>query len=87
MDNVAGQMQEALRGLERAGRELSDALVKQNAAFKDAQDRLEALLNTPFYRRMKLEAELGRPLPDWVWRVVERQRRTFGSGNGRVMRG
>lgn len=37
-------------------------------------------------RREMMEAERGRRIPDWEWRVMELQRRTFGSGNGRIMR-
>ena len=37
-------------------------------------------------RREMVEAELGYRVPDFAWKAMERQRRTFGSGNGRVMR-
>lgn len=40
----------------------------------------------PIFRRAKIEAELGYRVPNWVWRVWEHQRRTEGSGNGRILR-
>ena len=43
-------------------------------------------LNSPAVRRLIHERELGYRIPDWVWDVEEKIRRTEGSGNGRSMR-
>lgn len=66
--------------------QLSSAFGDFNHQLIEARAALDRLMQSPAYRRQMVEAELGYHVPDAIWAVMELQRRTFGSGNGREVR-
>lgn len=76
----------ALANVGRALADLSEALGRLTVRTDETTAAIRRWLDTPWMRRRALEAEQGYATPDWVWDVLERQRQTFGSGNGRRVR-
>ena len=84
---MAESSADAILGLAYAIGKLGDAVHEEAVAIQENMASLRALLQTPYMRRMAREEELGYRLPDFVWQVEEKMRRTEGSGNGRIIRG
>lgn len=83
-ESAAEQVDNLIASIKQLGISLTESVTP---ALKRVTELLDMIDRSPMmsaWRRERAERALGYRVPDWVWEVRERQRKTFGSGNGKA---